>query len=116
MWSEDDTRKLRTYGEAKRKRTRPNSPNPRETSYNLKNSRYEKKKTQQKRISAMQVLRSGQHLRVYGGNLYQRQPFNPKKAIPRTQQGSEKGLYRFSFGGMSPTIPHGDFTRDCLTP
>ena len=40
---------------------------------------------------------------------------NPKKAIPRTQQGSEKGLYRFSFGGMSSTIPHGDFTRDCLT-
>ena len=64
----------------------------------------------------MQVLRGGQHLRVYGGNLHQRQPFNPKKAIPRTQQGSEKGLYRFSFGGMSSTIPHGDFTRDCLTP
>ena len=52
---------------------------------------------------------------VYGGNLHQRQPFNLKKAIPRTQQGSEKGFYRFSFGGMPPTIPHGDFTRDCLT-
>ena len=26
-----------------------------------------------------------------------------------------KEFYRFSFGGMPPTIPHGDFTRDCLT-
>lgn len=33
---EDGTRKLRTYGETKRKRTRPAPPNPNETSNNLK--------------------------------------------------------------------------------
>ena len=40
MRSEDGTRKLRTYGEAKRKRTRPDPPNPSETNNNLKNGRY----------------------------------------------------------------------------
>ena len=28
---------------------------------------------------------------------------------------ARKGLHRFSFGGMFTTIPHGDFTRNCLT-
>lgn len=28
---------------------------------------------------------------------------------------ARKDFIGFSFGGMSSTIPHGDFTRDCLT-
>lgn len=36
MRSEDGTRKFRTYGEAKRKKNRPDPPNPKETSNNLK--------------------------------------------------------------------------------
>ena len=40
--SEDVTRKHRTYGEAKRKRTRPDLPHPSKTSKNnLKIGRYE---------------------------------------------------------------------------
>ncbi len=38
-----------------------------------------------------------------------------REVVPRAEQGSEKGLHRFSFSGMFTTIPHRDFTRNCLT-
>ena len=59
---------------------------------NLKIKGYEKKKTQQERISAMQVLRSGQHLRVYGGDLHQRQFQHIPRTIQRVVQGRTEGL------------------------
>ena len=41
----------------------------------------------------MQVLRGGQHIRVYGGNLHQRQFQHIPKAIQGVVQGCKKGLH-----------------------
>ena len=42
----------------------------------------------------MQILRGGQHLRVHGGNIPQRQYVRLPWTLPRTEQGRTEGLYR----------------------
>lgn len=55
---------------------------------------YEKKK--QDNRTAMQILRSGQHLRVYGIGLPQRKYLRFWRTIQRTQTKGQKGIYTLS--------------------
>lgn len=63
----------------------------------------------------MQVLRGGQHLRVYGRGVHQRQLYFIQKVVPRVEQGNEKRLHRLSHLGMPAPIPYRDFTRNRIT-
>ena len=63
----------------------------------------------------MQMLRGGQHFRVYGGNLHQRQ----FQHIPRTIQGFAQGrterLHRLSVERGRANLLERDFERNHLT-
>ena len=60
----------------------------------------------------MQILRGGQHLRVYGGNLYQRQFQHISAAIPRTPQGRKGGLHGLSVKRGRANLLARDFEND----
>lgn len=53
------------------------------------------KEKQQDGSAAVQVLRGGQHFRVYGGNVHQRQFQHIPKIVPRTEQGRTEGFHGF---------------------
>ena len=72
-------------------------------------------KTQQDSGTTMQVLRGGQHLRIYGRGVHQRQLFLIQEVVPRVEQGGKKGLHRLYHLGMPAPIPHRDFTENRIT-
>ena len=62
--------------------------------FGLNRQIYEKKK--QDNRTAMQILRSGQHLRVYGIGLPQRKHIRLWGTIHGTQSEGQKGIYTLS--------------------
>lgn len=63
----------------------------------------------------MQMLRSGQHFRVYGGNLHQRQFQHIPRTIQGVAQGCEKGLHRLSVERGGANLLERDFESNHLT-
>ncbi len=75
---------------------------------------YEKKK--QDNRTAMQILRSGQHLRVYGIGLPKRKHISLWGTVQGTQSARQKGVYHLSlFRGRPHTYPRNHFSNNLNT-
>ena len=75
---------------------------------------YEKKK--QDNRTAMQILRSGQHLRVYGIGLPKRKHISLWGTVQGTQSARQKGVYHLSlFRGQPHTYPRNHFSNNLNT-
>lgn len=75
---------------------------------------YEKKK--QDNRTAMQILRGGQHLRVYGIGLPKRKQISLLGTIQGTQSARQKGVYHLSlFRGRTHTYPRNHFSNNLNT-
>lgn len=65
--------------------------------------------------AAMQVLRGGKFLRVFGRGVYQRQFQHISRTIQGVVQGCKKGLHRLSVKRGRANLLERDFERDHLT-